>query len=146
MRKLVCPCCGLNHPHACGDKAQQWETPPSVTGSSPRVWGQVGCRSSLTMVGRIIPTRVGTSLVNEFMRTAKVNHPHACGDKLFFMSDIYSVRGSSPRVWGQAGKTTDFAKFLRIIPTRVGTSTLSLQSDNSVKDHPHACGDKLRRG
>ncbi len=101
VRKLVCPCCGLNHPHACGDKAQQWETPPSVTGSSPRVWGQVGCRSSLTMVGRIIPTRVGTSTLTLFLLFRVKDHPHACGDKRTTFYEPIGIKGSSPRVWGQ---------------------------------------------
>ena len=54
---------GVNkdHPHACGDKSVRVEVLSSVTGSSPRVWGQ-GVYNDICMHAyRIIPTRVGTS-------------------------------------------------------------------------------------
>ena len=51
--------------------------------------------------------------------------------------------GSSPRVWGQGQSETTAALYDRIIPTRVGTSIRLLLLLLSVKDHPHACGDKL---
>ena len=73
------------------------------------------------------------------------DHPHACGDKLMALATFSTRVGSSPRVWGQAGKTTDFAKFLRIIPTRVGTSVNLFFNSALARDHPHACGDKIFR-
>ena len=29
-----------DHPHACGDKGDEFEFKPEFKGSSPRVWGQ----------------------------------------------------------------------------------------------------------
>ena len=50
-----------DHPHACGDKNISYASLKSLTGSSPRVWGQV-CKTSAKLNElRIIPTRVGTS-------------------------------------------------------------------------------------
>ena len=51
--------------------------------------------------------------------------------------------GSSPRVWGQVVCITLFLYGLRIIPTRVGTSTNFAPSGLTWTDHPHACGDKF---
>ena len=49
-----------DHPHACGDKVVFRSFAPLVSGSSPRVWGQVnGVSSFIEKIG-IIPTRVGT--------------------------------------------------------------------------------------
>ena len=31
----------------------------------------------------------------------------------------------------------------RIIPTRVGTSIFDEYNEKTLKDHPHACGDKF---
>ena len=50
--------------------------------------------------------------------------------------------GSSPRVWGQAGKTQTKADFFRIIPTRMGTRRVLLLIMIKTRDHPHAYGDK----
>ena len=52
------------------------------------------------------------------------------------------VVGSSPRVWGQAVALNGTANIGRIIPTRVGTRTMFLALNITMKDHPHACGDK----
>ena len=51
--------------------------------------------------------------------------------------------GSSPRVWGQV--VTHIYCLLRkgIIPTRVGTSPIISDIFSNVRDHPHACGDKM---
>ena len=52
------------------------------------------------------------------------------------------ARGSSPRVWGQVLIILMMSIYLRIIPTRVGTSTKEGKQVEYNKDHPHACGDK----
>ncbi len=50
-----------DHPHACGDKGKLWQMLETITGSSPRVWGQVIFWHYFLHFTRIIPTRVGTS-------------------------------------------------------------------------------------
>ena len=52
-----------DHPHACGDKLYEVSTDWLFGGSSPRVWGQERKRKFVNNRIRIIPTRVGTSLV-----------------------------------------------------------------------------------
>ena len=51
-----------DHPHAYGDKSQFAYIFPHSIGSSPRVWGQAFTALHHDVVGRIIPTRMGTSL------------------------------------------------------------------------------------
>ena len=96
------------------------------------------------MVGRIIPTRVGTSEQVVTMDGETQDHPHACGDKTDRPLIRTSREGSSPRVWGQALQLLDRHGEVRIIPTRVGTSSRSLTLQIFQQDHPHACGDKGR--
>ena len=55
---------------------------------------------------------------------------------------LAAVLGSSPRVWGQVNTLYAFPVILRIIPTRVGTSTDNPNDIIDTEDHPHACGDK----
>ena len=93
---------------------------------------------------RIIPTRVGTSCPIISFSTVPKDHPHACGDKSLSAEINRSARGSSPRVWGQEIKSIVEAYAAGIIPTRVGTSCPIISFSTVPKDHPHACGDKMR--
>ncbi len=71
------------------------------TGSSPRVWGQVTITDTMRTKLRIIPTRVGTSLIPDKQNLVDEDHPHACGDKNTIVLIDEIGTGSSPRVWGQ---------------------------------------------
>ena len=93
----------------------------------------------------IIPTRVGTSNLSDFVNVISRDHPHACGDKQPENNGYVPDEGSSPRVWGQALHGLEKSLCKRIIPTRVGTSAASAASIRSSQDHPHACGDKYIR-
>ena len=132
-----------DHPHACGDKSFGFCGFQPGIGSSPRVWGQVsfGVRKNRFM--RIIPTRVGTSRCKQRQGLKQGDHPHACGDKNATNPVRNRKVGSSPRVWGQVLQSFRKAEFPGIIPTRVGTRPVSLLIVGFIKDHPHACGDKL---
>ena len=56
---------------------------------------------------------------------------------------VHAARaGSSPRVWGQAALHFCAYQNHGIIPTRMGTRKVSLQYVNTIRDHPHAYGDK----
>ena len=131
-----------DHPHACGDKIATAANPKGITGSSPRVWGQVTKKMVDDLKARIIPTRVGTSLFKTRKIAIYWDHPHACGDKKRLFTMLTLIRGSSPRVWGQEDFGTKHQKTSRIIPTRVGTSVPQVKQPTLPKDHPHACGDK----
>ena len=71
-----------DHPHACGDKLCRTPTTADFAGSSPCVWGLVNDRLTNIGNGRIIPMRVGTSATLGDSDTVRVDHPHACGDKV----------------------------------------------------------------
>ena len=90
-----------DHPHACGDKSLCVIFTRQCSGSSPRVWGQVLPTHQNSEFFRIIPTRVGTSFSRACDRPRRQDHPHACGDKAREETYKVTIRGSSPRVWGQ---------------------------------------------
>ena len=131
-----------DHPHACGDKPTRVGLRVGIAGSSPRVWGQADRYFRCCTRFRIIPTRVGTSLIYIDADFSVEDHPHACGDKFIVYTKIDNRVGSSPRVWGQDINGSDFKDSSRIIPTRVGTSNLLSVTSMISRDHPHACGDK----
>ncbi len=72
-----------DHPHACGDKYQVSVEFFAISGSSPRVWGQVYHIIEKIVYIRIIPTRVGTRVSSTASGFEERDHPHACGDKLY---------------------------------------------------------------
>ena len=88
------------------------------------MWGQEQNVWFRYMVSGIIPTRVGTSTLNNPRTYTTRDHPHACGDKVSFASSPVQTVGSSPRVWGQVGQ---------VVSACIG-----------MRDHPHACGDKTQ--
>ena len=130
-----------DHPHACGDKLYNFSCHRLQMGSSPRVWGQGSQTVALNGTARIIPTRVGTSFIRQYLpfrtwdhphacgdkcglslsKSQELDHPHACGDKKLTPSLVICFKGSSPRVWGQAVSSEASTSSDGIIPTRVGT-------------------------
>ena len=136
-----------DHPHACGDKLYRLYQVLGFLGSSPRVWGQVMPSITFPVKDGIIPTRVGTRPKKVTKKMVDEDHPHACGDKEKSNENKRKKVGSSPRVWGQVCPYKNCLIPVRIIPTRVGTSSAMDSCDTASKDHPHACGDKrLTRG
>ena len=111
-----------DHPHAYGDKCRLGGKYRDERGSSPRVWGQVRIVNIVHTIAGIIPTRMGTSSHRQHRPYHRRDHPHAYGDKVFTSPLCVSLRGSSPRVWGQ--------------------ERLNELFKGDEKDHPHAYGDK----
>ena len=70
---------------------------------------------------RIIPMRVGTSMIYNNSLGADLDHPHACGDKSRPFLTLRPFVGSSPCVWGQDYALETTLCCVRIIPMRVGT-------------------------
>ena len=140
-RSLRCGFC-QDHPHAYGDKyfSSAWWC--LTLGSSPRVWGQGTKPFDYVYEQRIIPTRMGTRRQVQEQTQKRWDHPHAYGDKEKGFRRMVYGRGSSPRVWGQVITSQQTASAIRIIPTRMGTSTRKIPSPMMQKDHPHAYGDK----
>ena len=109
------------------------------------MWGQEVFCCHQHECHRIIPTRVGTRYWWWHYTTTIKDHPHACGDKFTSTVKLTEHTGSSPRVWGQVSVSAENPQFFRIIPTRVGTRYWWWHYTTTIKDHPHACGDKLSR-
>ena len=65
---------------------------------------------------------MGTSEAIQTVSDDMTDHPHAYGDKVLSVSVTSLPPGSSPRVWGQVKEKGKNTLFVRIIPTRMGTS------------------------
>ena len=108
------------------------------------MWGQGFSHFLGWILKGIIPTRVGTSVVYPICKHIFEDHPHACGDKMDSGNQPSRERGSSPRVWGQGTNRGCIPCAPGIIPTRVGTRNESGLYSMCARDHPHACGDKVK--
>ena len=106
------------------------------------MWGQVDRHTCYLCCQRIIPTRMGTSYALVTPCFFDEDHPHAYGDKPLSFDAAKCIGGSSPRVWGQEKIVILFSYRSGIIPTRMGTSSLSCTLVPAPQDHPHAYGDK----
>ena len=110
-----------DHPHAYGDKLFRPISTSVLSGSSPRVWGQVALPINKLFYQGIIPTRMGTSCYFITRAYCLQDHPHAYGDKSSKIMKSPLGAGSSPRVWGQVRCCTRLSSKVGIIPTRMGT-------------------------
>ena len=61
--RITAMCLTRDHPHAYGDKLLFKRVTTPRAGSSPRVWGQEAFDGLFAKRERIIPTRMGTSLL-----------------------------------------------------------------------------------
>ena len=86
---------------------------------------------------------MGTRILPVCVFYVRRDHPHAYGDKQKTLTAFLRCHGSSPRVWGQDSMTIFLQCMDRIIPTRMGTSSVFSIARISVRDHPHAYGDKI---
>ncbi len=129
------------HPHGCGEHNACSVVAPSITGSSPRVWGTLAQRlctgrprgSSPRVWGtpkiqsypqhprRFIPTGVGNTHWGDYAQNRRTVHPHGCGEQ-------------------QEMSLEEFTK-IRFIPTGVGNTEYPLLTLASIAVHPHGCGE-----
>ncbi len=91
------------HPHACGEREENYNPLNPDIGSSPRVWGTAARRLRRSLQSRFIPTRVGNGTSSQTCSSAPAVHPHACGERWHPRSLLLLDGGSSPRVWGTVG-------------------------------------------
>ena len=69
-----------DHPHAGGENSRQTERGASVSGPSPRGWGELRATVPPAKRRRTIPTRVGRTCAAVVVRAGSSDHPHAGGE------------------------------------------------------------------
>ncbi len=129
------------HPHARGDNVCLIGLRSGSFGPSPRAWGQPGIRDVRRVLGRSIPTRVGTTRCRPGGAAGIAVHPHARGDNDYDDEKTDGMFGPSPRAWGQPHPVFPWFLDVRSIPTRVGTTSRMCHTGALVSVHPHARGD-----
>ena len=119
-----------------------WNLQPHMTTGHPHACGDyLGTARKALNRARVIPTRVGTTADGGKVMFERAGHPHACGDYGPGRIRGQRNRGSSPRVWGLLLPSSPNIGYLRVIPTRVGTTPPQIAWPIVRPGHPHACGD-----
>ena len=89
-----------DHPHTCGEYANDCNRIITDTGSPPHVWGILYEHADTDALHRITPTRVGNTTQCLVIIPLWQDHPHTCGEyRLRPLRNVNSF-GSPPHVWG----------------------------------------------
>ena len=131
------------HPHARGEHFGPTSPRYCANGSSPRAWGTLGFRETITGRTRFIPTRVGNTSAARPRSRASPVHPHARGEHISSRQTSAATRGSSPRAWGTRSPSTRATSRSRFIPTRVGNTASPASPVGDQAVHPHARGEHV---
>ena len=95
------------------------------------------------MCRRFIPTPVGNAS-SEFPTTSpEAVHPHARGERNFFLHESSPNHGSSPRPWGTPERGLWGMVRGRFIPTPVGNARITELEESVLSVHPHARGERI---
>ncbi len=130
-----------DHPRACGEHAILKPVNPTVSGSSPRLWGTHPPSTHQAPSGRIIPAPAGNTVAPRRMRFTSPDHPRACGEHLPGNPDTRMYRGSSPRLRGTRRGHAQGVRAHRIIPAPAGNTLPGSLYGQHRPDHPRACGE-----
>ena len=106
------------------------------------MWGKEVMVADVDQGIRITPTHVGKSMACVAFGSDSWDHPHPCGEKLFYPPDISVRMGSPPPMWGKAAISCAVVSDIGITPTHVGKSCHTFEQPFKDKDHPHPCGEK----
>ena len=79
-----------------------------------------------TLIGRIIPTYVGSTAAELCITAVTANHSHVCGINARLPSSIPAMNESFPRMWDQRYALIKKLRLNRIIPTYVGSTLVRL--------------------
>ncbi len=113
----------LGHPHMRGDYAWTCPRDRRACGPSPHAWGLLRMKEVRNAAERAIPTCVGTTGEGAQPGRAGAGHPHMRGDYQGGRSLQGEVCGPSPHAWGLRPTSVSITRWLRAIPTCVGTTS-----------------------
>ena len=107
--------------------------------------GKVLGGKNLRVVVGITPAHAGKSPVSRVRMFSTWDHPRACGEKRSLLNMGFDGKGSPPRMRGKEKNAKKHDKTQRITPAHAGKSDLCAYAAALNRDHPRACGEKLRR-
>ena len=114
-------------------------------GSSPRVRGKRGPRSSPRRQRGLIPACAGKTGRNNESRCVTRAHPRVCGENVAPIFPMRSSMGSSPRVRGKLGCGLVMVWYCGLIPACAGKTYSPDRLSRYLEAHPRVCGENSVR-
>ena len=93
---------------------------------------------------RITPAYAGKRWSPWTTPARKKDHPRVCGEKARNRYDSATYKGSPPRMRGKEASDGQIGQVKRITPAHAGKSLLRWSALPEKRDHPRACGEKLK--
>ena len=98
----ISPCRTRDHPRVCGEKYIKEVGQDGRPGSPPRVRGKAQHTVLPALHSGITPACAGKRRSSPSSRRPSRDHPRVCGEKPKPLKNVFSARGSPPRVRGKA--------------------------------------------
>ena len=111
-----------------------------MSGSSPRVRGELLRYPRQTIPLRIIPACAGRTCTSMVRKSSSADHPRVCGANLSGGAHALHDAGSSPRVRGELRRRCPSSAKPRIIPACAGRTRGTTSTWVPCSDHPRVCG------
>ena len=132
-----------DHPRVCGEKPSTSSFSPAVTGSPPRVRGEVARIHKADGARGITPACAGRSPWAVQRGCRAPDHPRVCGEKSLGDVPRAQIIGSPPRVRGEVAIIMSVAKTRGITPACAGRRSVRARAARQPPDHPRVCGEKF---
>ncbi len=133
------------HPHTRGEHfvriASSFFT---ICGSPPHAWGALNHHQASCGIGRLTPTRVGSTLPYFITSPTSAVHPHTRGEHVSIPAEIFAQFGSPPHAWGARHRDRSKRSIGRFTPTRVGSTCQYPRRYSLNSVHPHTRGEHQR--
>ena len=104
------------------------------------MWDQHSIRGFQIVIGRIIPTYVGSTIRTNVIAVNDSNHSHVCGINGRVEENPETLTESFPRMWDQRIVSDPGILLIRIIPTYVGSTYRVPTRPGLGPNHSHVCG------
>ena len=109
-----------DHPRVCGEKYHYECRKRQLTGSPPRVRGEARSQAHLESKPGITPACAGRRFLEKPTTATSEDHPRVCGEKTVPFPISPLLKGSPPRVRGEAYATRLPCALWRITPACAG--------------------------
>ena len=129
-----------DHPRGCGAHPMAYYCRRLRRGSSPRMRGSPTVNGHCWLHDGIIPADAGLTARYRLASCSVRDHPRGCGAHFAKDEDEATAEGSSPRMRGSLGCTSNQQMPAGIIPADAGLTGLHGCSSRPGWDHPRGCG------
>ena len=114
------PRASTDHPRACGENPENFDSTTALSGSPPRMRGKRLFYRPHRGGARITPAHAGKTRANCPDTSQNPDHPRACGENGEKPVRIFEAHGSPPRMRGKPGFRLVEIALERITPAHAG--------------------------